>query len=192
MYLPMIAVAAMTGLLASRLNTRVLVVAGLLLAALSFGRTEVWSSEESLWAEAVRRSPEKIRPKIQLARAVGPRRALPLLEDARSAAPFDPLVASELGSTYMALGNPAAALAEFGRALALQPGNAGAMNNRGAALLALGQRDAARADFERALRNDPCLFDARFNLRRLGVFSAVPPGCRYTPEQNKLLQWNPL
>jgi hypothetical protein len=177
MYLPMIAFAAAAGFFLSRANTRILVPAGLLLAVLSFGRTQVWQSEELLWSEAVRLSPRKVRPRIQLARTVPPRQALELLEEA-----------SELGKMYMAAGDPAQALAEFGRELALSPGSPGALNNRGAALLALGQEDAARQDFQRALAKDPCFFDARFNLRRLGAPTLAPPGCRYTPQQTKLLE----
>jgi Flp pilus assembly protein TadD len=88
---------------------------------------------------------------------------------------------------YLLGGRPNEALAEFGRALALSPADAKAMNNRGVALEALGQREAARADFERAVRSDPCLFDARLNLARVG--GPLPPtgACRFTPEQIRAL-----
>jgi Tfp pilus assembly protein PilF len=52
----------------------------------------------------------------------------------------------------------------------------------------LGQRDAARVDFERALKADPCQFEARFNLRQMGVDAAAPASCRYTPEQRDALE----
>jgi Flp pilus assembly protein TadD len=54
-------------------------------------------------------------------------------------------------------------------ALALDPSNAEALNNRGVALLALGQSAAARQDFKRALSIDPCQVNARTNLARLGI-----------------------
>jgi Flp pilus assembly protein TadD len=82
-----------------------------------------------------------------------------LLERAKAIAPDDPKVASEIGRRYMAMGKPADALAEFGRALALAPGSAIALSNLGAALLALGQRQAAQDDFKAAI-GDPCLFGA--------------------------------
>ena len=188
MYLPMIAFSAAAGLLLSKVDRRIPIGIGLLLAVLSFGRTHVWQTEESLWSEAARLSPGKVRPKIQLARAVPPAKALALLEDAVRIAPNDPLVASELGRMYMQLGDPARALAEFGRELALAPGDPAALNNRGAALLALGQDAAARQDFERALEKDPCFFDALFNLKRLGVEARAPERCAYTPEQKTLLR----
>ena len=77
----------------------------------------------------------------------------------------------------------AEALAAFGRALALSPSDALALNNRGVALFSLGQVDAARQDFERALKVEPCQFDARLNLRKIGVQTKGSPECRYTPEQ---------
>jgi len=137
------------------------------LAAVSFSRTQVWLSEETLWREAMRRAPGKVRPKIQLSRAVAPAEALDLLADARRLAPDDPAVPTETGRVLLTARRPAEALAEFGRALALAPRDARNYNNRGVALAALGQTAAARADFERALQADPKLATARENLQRL-------------------------
>lgn len=187
MYLPLTAFSAAAGLLLQRFKPRALVVAVVLLAALTVGRVQVWHSEETLWEEAVRRSPRKLRPKIRLARVVDDERALALLREAKSIAPDNPAVASEMGSRYMAMGTPGDALSEFGRALALAPGDPPALNNRGVALMALGQREVARRDFERALELDPCLFDARFNLSQLGVTTEAPEGCRFSDEQRKVL-----
>jgi Flp pilus assembly protein TadD len=137
------------------------------LAGLSVARTHVWMTEERLWREAVRRAPDKVRPKIQLARAVPAAEALELLAAARRLAPYDPVVAAETGKILLSEGQPAAALEEFGRALALDPRDARNFNNRGVALDALGQSEAARQDFERALRIDPGLIEARQNLEKL-------------------------
>ncbi len=137
------------------------------LTGVSMGRTQVWMTEESLWREAVRRAPDKVRPKIQLARAVPAAEALELLARARNLAPLDPAVAAETGKILLSEGQPAAALQEFGRALALDPLDARNFNNRGVALDALGQTEAARQDFEHALRIDPGLIEARQNLEKL-------------------------
>ena len=150
---------------AFRYRTAALVV--VVLAAVSLARTHVWMTEESLWREAVRRAPDKVRPKIQLARAVPAAEALELLARARNLAPYDPAVAAETGKILLSEGQPAAALQEFGRALALDPLDARNFNNRGVALDALGQTDAARQDFEHALRIDPGLIEARQNLEKL-------------------------
>jgi tetratricopeptide (TPR) repeat protein len=182
MYLPMLALSTGAGLLLAPLRTRWIAALAVLLVALSIGRMEVWRTEQSLWEEAVERSPGKVRPKIQLARVVAPDRALDLLREARALAPDDPQVPSEIGRIELASGGTAEALAEFGRALALAPRDPRAFNNRGTALAALGQTDSARRDFERALALDPCLFEARLNLR-----AGPGPGCRYTPAQQRAL-----
>ncbi len=143
----------------------VLLVATLL--ALSVVRTQVWMSDESLWRDALAHAPRKVRPRVQLARAVSPPEALRLLDEARALAPRDPAVAAETGRVQLAAGNPAAALSEFGRALALDPRDAGNYNNRGVALAALGQTEAARRDFLRALELSPGLATASENLRKM-------------------------
>lgn len=188
MYLPLIAFSACLGLLLERVDLRALAVAGIVLVALSIQRTIIWRTERSLWADAVDRAPGKLRPRIQLARALPPSEALPVLEDAKRLAPDDPQVATEEGRVYLELGQPAQALTSFGRALALRPRDAHALNNRGTALLALGQQEAAVEDFRRALSVDPCQVDARLNLARLGISSELPGGCRFTPDQRRQLQ----
>jgi tetratricopeptide (TPR) repeat protein len=168
MYLPMLGFAAAAGWLLTRVRTPALAaVVVVALTGVSMGRTQVWMTEESLWREAVRRAPDKVRPKIQLARAVPAAEALELLARARNLAPYDPAVAAETGKILLSEGQAEAALQEFGRALALDPLDARNFNNRGVALDALGQTDAARQDFERALRIDPGLIEARQNLEKL-------------------------
>ncbi len=166
MYLPMIGFAALATWARLKFALPVLIV-------LSVFQTQTWRTGESLWTQAVERAPNKLRPKIQLSRSVDPTRALPILEQAKSLAPDDPVVASEMGRVYVMLGFPDKALAQFGRALALQPNNAQALTNRGAALQLLQQTDAARHDFARALEIDPCLLEARKNAEQLNI--QLPP-----------------
>jgi tetratricopeptide (TPR) repeat protein len=168
MYLPLFAFAAALGLALERIRPQAVVaVIGVILLGLSVSRTIVWMSDESLWREAVERSPGKVRPKIQLARALPASKALELLNRARVAAPYDPVIAAEMGRILLAEGQPDGALEEFGRALALEPTNPQYINNRGVALQALGQTEAARADFTRALGLDPKLTEAKDNLSKL-------------------------
>jgi tetratricopeptide (TPR) repeat protein len=168
MYLPMFAFAAAAALLLARLKVPALLAAlALLLAGISVQRTMVWMTEESLWREAVERAPKKLRPKLQLARALPAAKGLEVLAKARLDAPNEPAIATETGKILLSEGQPDGALEEFGRALALAPMDARNMNNRGVALLALGQTEAARADFERALRTEPSLTEARDNLAKL-------------------------
>jgi tetratricopeptide (TPR) repeat protein len=168
MYLPLAAFAAAAAVPLSRIRfTAVPVLVLAVLLAASVFRTEVWRSDQALWREALAHAPGKVRPRIQLARSVSTPEALRLLEEARRLAPRDPAVAVETGRTLLAAGNPAAALGEFGRALALDPRDAGNYNNRGVALAALGQTEAARRDFQRALELAPGLATAVENLRKM-------------------------
>jgi tetratricopeptide (TPR) repeat protein len=168
MYLPMFAFAAAAAVLLARVKAPALLAAiALVLAGLSVQRTMVWMTEESLWREAVERAPGKLRPKLQLARALPAAKGLELLAKARLDAPYSPEIAAETGKILLGEGQADGALEEFGRALALAPMDARNMNNRGVALLALGQTEAARADFERALRTLPSLVEARENLAKL-------------------------
>lgn len=191
MYLPLVAFSAAAGLAARRLRMPYAAAAIGLLALLAAGRTLVWRNERALWEEASRLAPAKVRPKLQLVRLLPPPEALRLLEEARRLAPEDPRIPAAMGHAYLSLGDAAGALREFGRALALAPRQAQAYNNRGVALMALGQLEAARSDFEQALALDPCLFDARFNLLRLGH---RPPGsyrCPFSEEQRRRLESPP-
>jgi protein O-mannosyl-transferase len=168
MYLPMFAFAAALGLALDRIRpVPVLAAIGVLVVGLSVQRSVVWMSDQSLWTEAVERAPDKIRPKLQLARTLPAAPALELLNRARIGAPHDPAIAAETGRILLSEGQPEGALDEFGRALALDPTNPQYLNNRGAALRALGQTEAARADFVRALQLDSDFTEARENLAKL-------------------------
>lgn len=174
MYLSMMAFAAAIGLLLPKRWTAVILI---VLASLSIERSYVWASDERLWGEAVRLAPDKVRPRIQLARAVVPEEALQVLQDAARIAPQDPDVATELARVYLELHRSADALAQAGRALAFKPRDAHALNNRGAVLLAMNQTAAARRDFMESLRIDACLEEARQNLERSGGVPPDAPRC---------------
>ena len=188
LYLPMIALAPLAGVLLHRTRFPVLLpAAGVVCVMLSYARTSAWLTPESLWEDAMRWAPAKVRPRVQLARALPPAQARRMLEEAKNLAPDDPAVASELGRMYLNEGKPSEALSEFGRAAAIRPDDAAAYNNRGVALLVLGMREHALADFRRALQLDPCLYDAYLNLRNAGAAAPQPPLCRWTPDQIRQL-----
>ena len=173
MYLPMLAFAPAVALLIRPGKSRWTAAAIVLLALVSINRTYVWASDRRLWGEAVALAPGKVRPRIQLARALPPDEALPLLAEAQRLEPEDPGPPAEMAKVYLELNRPADALAQAGRALALAPRDPGALNNRGTVLAAMGQTAAARRDFVAALALDPCLEEPRRNLERFG---GVPPG----------------
>lgn len=165
MYLPLFAFAAAAGPWLSEAWAAGGVAT--VLTILSLMRTSVWMSDRALWTEAVERAPEKVRPRVWLARSLPAAKALEELSKARNLAPYDPTVAAEIGKTFLGEGQYDAALEEFGRALALDPRDARNYNNRGVALAGLGQFEAARADFERAIKMDPNLTEARQNLEKI-------------------------
>ena len=169
-YLPLFAFAAAAGLLLARIPARG-VAFGLvvILAAVSISRTYVWMSDERLWREAVRRAPNLVEPKIQLAKSLRAADALELLSRARQQAPYNAEIPAQIGKVLLDEQQYDGAVEELSRAVALDPRNALVFNNRGVALAALGQVPAAEADFERALELDPQLDEARENLKRLGV-----------------------
>jgi tetratricopeptide (TPR) repeat protein len=170
MYLPIFAFAAAAGLLLARIPARSVAIALVaLLGAVSVGRTYVWMSDERLWREAVNRAPDKVEPKIQLAKSLRAADALELLARAREEAPYNPEIPAEIGKVLLDEQQFDGALDELSHAVALDPRNALAFNNRGVALAALAQIPAARADFEHALELDPDLAEARENLKRLEV-----------------------
>ncbi len=204
LYLPLLSLSLAIGIIGSRAPRFAVPLLALLLAGLSFQRSWVWHGEESLWRDTVAKSPAKVRPKIQLSRALGAKHPPPhdeqlrLLDDARFLAPHDPDVATEMGVVYLQMGRPSDAAREFSAALRAFPDDPGALANYGAALYALGRGDEAARTFRAALRHDPCHFDARNNLilvfRSRGDELAarraarLPQGCRFTPEQREMIE----
>jgi len=181
MYLPMIALCAAAAIFLVRWKPFVIVA---VLACFAIWRVTVWGSEESLWVEALREGPKKVRPRLMLSRVVASAEGLRLMEEAGQLEPENPAVYSETGRIYLQGGKYLEAFGAFGRALALKPGDARALNNRGVALMAMGQAEAARVDFEAALKADPCQFDARVNLKRFDA----PATCRYSDEQRAAMR----
>lgn len=187
MYLAMVAFGGFVSVLLPAGNKILTYGIALALTMLSFLQAGVWRDPVRLWQQAIEAAPRKVRPRIQLARLLPPAEAIRILNEAQSFAPREPNLASEKGRVLLESGDPQNALAEFGSALALAPGDARAVNNRGVALQRLGQTEAAKTDFERALQMEPCLFDAQWNLRKLGYTGTASARCRFTPEQRRSL-----
>ena len=168
MFLAMFAFAAAAGLLLTRVKTPALAVGVVtVLTLLSAVRTTVWLDDKALWQEAVRRAPEKVRPKIQLSRNLPATEALEVLQRAQAEAPHDPAIPAEMGKVLLQERQVDPALIAFGEALALDPNKAEYYTDRGVALYMSGLTERARADFERALDIDPNFTEATENLRKL-------------------------
>ncbi len=212
LYLPLISASLGLGLMLARLPRFVGFTAVLLLVGLSSYRSWDWQTEESLWRATEAASPNKVRPKLQLARALGAALGASgqehrdeqhrLLREAKQLDPANLDVATELGVFYLQTGRPAQALEQFELVLDSpadgSPGDPQARANYGAALYILGRRDEARWEFEQVLAGDPCNFDARNNLillhrtaGRLGEArerAAEPRGCRLPTAQREALR----
>ena len=128
-------------------------------------RALVWQSEESLWRDVVSKSPGKIRPKLQLARAVASSaERQELLVDANRLDPLNVDAAIEYGVFLLDAGRLDDALTEFRRAESIDRTEPNAIANQGAALQLLGRGTEAAHAYRRALDVDPCHRDARANL----------------------------
>ena len=202
LYLPLISASLGLGLMLARLPRFVGLTAVLLLVGLCSYRSWDWQTEESLWRATETASPNKVRPKLQLARALGPMDqdddAQRLLHEAKQLDPTNLDVAAELGVFYLQTGRPAHALEQFKLVLDATPRDPQAGANHAAALYMLGRHNDARLEFEQVLADNPCNFDARNNLillhrtaGRLGEArerAAEPRGCRLPTAQREALR----
>ena len=203
-YLPMVSLSLGLGLLIESRLRLLLPLMVLIFGGLSFERVLIWKNEETLWRDTAEKSPSKIRPKLQLARALGAARSaagserLALLREARHLKPSDTTVMTELGVFYLQAGRPTDARREFKAALDANPNDSQALANYGVTLYSLGNLESARQVFARALELQPCNFDARHNAILLEVVLGrqaaadmlrnVPGRCRFTPSQEYLLK----
>src|SRR5262249_17824439 len=189
--LPMLSLAALAAIVLERLPRSASVMVLLILAVTTWSRGRVWANDETLWSDALAKSPQKIRPKLQLARAVAqkdPQRAEALLLEARRLEPSNPETYTQMGSLLLDQRDPYGALQEIDVALRLQPGSPDAHSHRGTALFLMGRLGEAEAEFSEALRMDPCHRNARHNLElvysargedaRARAVEFVPEGCR--------------
>jgi tetratricopeptide (TPR) repeat protein len=206
-YLPLVSVALAIGVVLAKAPRPVGIVILLVGAGLSVQRSLVFGTEESLWRDTVEKSPDKVRPKLQLARALGT--AEPpgreegreersrLLREAKQLAPSDAEVATELGVFHLQAGQPREALEQFNIAVRETNPAPSALTNWGTAQLMLGARDEAIEAFDEALSKDACQYDARNNLsyvHREGgeltkalAAATLPADCRLPIRQQQAL-----
>ncbi len=208
MTLPLLSLSLGLGLLLQRLPRKVglgvVLVGSIALGALTWRRTQVWTSEESLWRDAVDKAPDKVRPKLQLARSLEMRGAaseaerLELLEQARALEPENSVPLAELGVFHLRRNEPAKALEAFEQAQRLAPEDPQIRSNIGSSLWLLRRPAESVEAFRTALALDPCNFDARSNLllvlRAMGATSelselaAAPSDCRFSAAQREALE----
>ncbi|MCB9384928.1 MAG: glycosyltransferase family 39 protein [Bryobacterales bacterium] len=202
MFLPLLSLSLFGGSAVAQLGrSRALAIAAalaLVLSVSSWRRTEVYASEIALWRDAAQKAPNKVRPKLQLARALeaeGPsaqpaRQAL--LQEALALGQT-PEVLGEIGVFYLQSANAVQAEGAFRQALALAPRDAQTLSNLGTALAYQGRAPEAEMSFRQALDADRCNFDARMNLilmlaqrgaaDEVRLLAVVPEGCPFSQGQ---------
>lgn len=153
-------------------------------------RTWIWADPQRVAREAAR-ADSSFRAQVGYARTLPAAEALSYLDTAkwpqgRQLSGFH----AERGRLLLELDRPAEALADFGEALALQPGDAKALTNRGVALAALGQREAAVRSLRQAVAADECAWEAAAGLRQLGEPIEIGPErqtrCRWNERQRAM------
>jgi tetratricopeptide (TPR) repeat protein len=102
-------------------------------STLAYSRNSLWKDEVALWEDAVRKSPNKARPY------------------------------NNKGNAYQRKGEFAQAIADYNRALGIDPRYAEAYNNRGNIYLTEGDLDRAISDFNKALEIKPGYDNACYN-----------------------------
>jgi tetratricopeptide (TPR) repeat protein len=204
-YFPLMClVIASAGLLArlpQRIMTSGVIVLLIALLTATLARNRVWHDEESLWTDAMRKSPHKARPYAALGRALvteDPGQARQLLEHAATLDPNDPSIHNDLGVALLFNTDASGALQHFQRAIAQAGETTDYLTNLGMAFRALGQPDQAIRSFRRALELDPCAGAAREDLARALVYQGnkleafvatqVPANCHLPPEEVQKLE----
>lgn len=120
-YLPMVACAALAGLMLRQTPRLALILAGTLLLTITAAQVLLWRNEASLWMESARLSPRELRPQLELARLLNPRQAIELLEETARNHPNDAGALVELGLSYQRAGRHADGQRMFELALRRSP-----------------------------------------------------------------------
>jgi protein O-mannosyl-transferase len=156
----------------TQLNTRVITgffaAAVVLLAVATHARNAVWKDEITLWEDAARKSPSKLRPHENLGTYYSMRGRL---KDARAefvtALKLDPgnfELHNNLGIVYKKLGDYDRAIQEYTMAMKLMPTDAMAYYNLGNVYLAQGRYREAIAEYQECLKLVPDYDEAHNNL----------------------------
>jgi Flp pilus assembly protein TadD len=141
----------------------------LALAGTTYARNEVWRDRETLWRDAMEKSPAKSRPPVFVAQELLARgeeeQAIALLERATGLRPREPLVDVNLALAYEKAGRRADAERTLRTAIALGAASVkGVHYELGRVLLADGRIPEACAQFEAEVRAHPANRVARTNL----------------------------
>jgi protein O-mannosyl-transferase len=137
-------------------------------ATAAYARNMVWVSKISLWADAVKKSPDYADAHNNLGAAYASQdlweRAIAEYQTALRLNPGYAMAHYNLGIAYASQGLVDRVIAEYQTALRLMPDYADAHNNLGTAYASRGQLDRAIAEFQTTLRLNPDYAEAHYNL----------------------------
>jgi len=118
-------------------------------------QNRVWSSEETLWANAVARGPQMARPHVNLGKAYLEKgdhpRAIAASEKGLEIDPHQARAHYNIGTAHLQLGDGELAIAHYRRALEIRPGLVEARNNLGNAFQEQGRYEEAVQAYREAL-----------------------------------------
>jgi len=171
----------------------ILVLLVLTNTGLTYERNKVWASEYTLWADCLKKSPNKPRPLNNygkaLADAGNASEALSYYDKAIKVNPHFYAAYNNRGTVHVSLGNYALAIGDFDRAIEINPTLAVAYYNRGVAYDKLGNYTLAIGDFDRVIEINPTLAVAYYNrgiiYYKLGNYNRAVKDC------NKAIELDP-
>jgi tetratricopeptide (TPR) repeat protein len=151
---------------AGRVATAVGAALSLALAGATLARNTVWRSEVALWADAATKSPDKVRPVLNLGTSLATagrfRDAVAPLRRAVRLDPGSAYAHAQLAAALLSAGRPAEAEPELREALRLAPGDVEATFNLAMLLLESNRGEEAGRWFARFLEIAPAAYaDAR-------------------------------
>jgi protein O-mannosyl-transferase len=150
-----------------RVGWAILVLIVLTNTVLTYERNKVWASDYTLWADCLKKSPNKPRPLSNYGKALADAgqaaEALKYYDKAIKLNPHFYAAYCNRGAAYDALGKYNLAIRDFDRAIEINPTYAKAYSNRGTEYGELGNYKQAIGDFDKAIEINPAYAAAYSN-----------------------------
>lgn len=176
-----------------RVGWAILVLIALTNTVLTYERNKVWASDYTLWADCLKKSPDKPRPLSSYGAALAdtghPSEALEYYDKAIKLNPRYYAAYYNRGNAYMNLGNYKQAITDYNSAIKINLKLAVARNNRGVAYASLGNYKQAIEDFDRTIEISPARADTYNN--RGGAYESLGNHKQAIEDFNRAIEINP-